>query len=66
MGHTEGVGGQLADQVWSLWAALRAHQAGLGGRWMPAALDLAAHIDERYADPSAGGNALPPSLSRSV
>jgi uncharacterized protein YyaL (SSP411 family) len=55
MGHTEGVGGQLADQVWSMWAALRAHQAGLGNKWMPAALDLAAHIDERYGDPSAGG-----------
>jgi uncharacterized protein YyaL (SSP411 family) len=55
MGHTEGVGGQLADQVWGLWAALRAHQAGLGGKWMPAALDLAAHIDKRYGDPTAGG-----------
>jgi uncharacterized protein YyaL (SSP411 family) len=55
MEHTKGVGGQLADQVWSLWAALRAHQAGLGDRWMPVALDLAALIDTRFGDPSAGG-----------
>jgi uncharacterized protein YyaL (SSP411 family) len=55
MTHAEGVGGQLADQVWSLWAALRAHQAGLGDRWMPAALDLAGHIDEQYGDPNLGG-----------
>src|SRR5450759_554806 len=54
MDHAEGVGGQLTDQVWSLWAALRAHQAGLGNKWLPAALDLAAHIDERYSDPDAG------------
>src|ERR1700693_3236419 len=39
MTHAKGVGGQLADQVWSLWAALRAHQAGLGDRWMPAGRD---------------------------
>jgi uncharacterized protein len=55
MDHAEGVGGQLADQVWGLWAALRAHQAGLGDPWMPAALDLAGHIDDRYGDPKAGG-----------
>jgi uncharacterized protein len=55
MAHSEGVGGQLADQVWSLWAALRAHQAGLGGQWLPAALDLAVQIEERYGDPEVGG-----------
>ncbi|HEY4914120.1 MAG TPA: DUF255 domain-containing protein [Candidatus Dormibacteraeota bacterium] len=55
MAHAEGVGGQLADQVWSLWAALRAHQAGLGDRWLPAALDLAAHIEQQYGDPNLGG-----------
>jgi uncharacterized protein YyaL (SSP411 family) len=55
MTHAEGVGGQLADQVWSMWAALRAHQAGLGDRWMPAALDLAGHLDEVYGDPNLGG-----------
>ena len=55
MTHAEGVGAQLTDQVWSLWAALRAHQAGLGDQWMPAALDLATHVDERYGDPRAGG-----------
>ena len=55
MSHAEGVGGLLTDQVWSLWAALRAHQAGLGDQWLPIALDLAAHLDERYGDPNAGG-----------
>jgi uncharacterized protein YyaL (SSP411 family) len=55
MSHAEGVGAQLTDQVWSLWAALRAHQAGLGDQWMPAALDLAAHLEERYGDPRSGG-----------
>jgi uncharacterized protein YyaL (SSP411 family) len=55
MTHAEGVGAQLTDQVWSLWAALRAHQAGLGDQWMPAALDLAAHLDQGYGDPRAGG-----------
>ncbi len=55
MSHAEGVGAQLTDQVWSLWAALRAAQAGLGDHWMPAALDLAAHLEERYGDPRSGG-----------
>jgi len=55
MTHTEGVGGQLADQAWSMWAAVRAHQHGLGERWMPAALDLAAHIEKRYGDRDLGG-----------
>jgi uncharacterized protein YyaL (SSP411 family) len=55
MAHAEGVGGQLGDQVWSLWAALRAHQHGLGDRWMPIALDLAAHIEDTYGDAQLGG-----------
>jgi uncharacterized protein YyaL (SSP411 family) len=55
MTHAEGVGGQLGDQVWSLWAALRAYQHGLGDRWLPIAVDLAAHIEERYADSQLGG-----------
>jgi len=55
MTHAEGVGGQLADQVWSLWAALRAYQHGLGEKWMEVALDLATHIEERYGDPELGG-----------
>ncbi|MGH7764453.1 MAG: thioredoxin domain-containing protein [Candidatus Dormibacteraceae bacterium] len=55
MAHAEGVGGQLTDQVWSLWAAVRAHQHGLGGRWLPAAIDLATHLDERYGDSELGG-----------
>jgi len=53
--HAEGVGGQLADQVWSMWAFLRAHQAGLGDQWLPAATDLATHLDARYGDPNLGG-----------
>src|SRR4029077_12697971 len=55
MTHAEGVGGQLGDQVWSLWAAVRAHSAGLGGRWLPAAKDLASHLEQRYGDPELGG-----------
>jgi uncharacterized protein YyaL (SSP411 family) len=55
MSHTDAAGGQLADQAWSLLAALRAQQAGLGDRWMPIALDLAAHLEERYADRELGG-----------
>jgi uncharacterized protein YyaL (SSP411 family) len=55
MHHTTGVGGQLSDQVWSVWAAVRAHQAGLGDQWLPAAMDLAARLDERYGDPNLGG-----------
>jgi uncharacterized protein YyaL (SSP411 family) len=48
MTHTHGASGQLADQVWSLWAAVRAHR-------IPIALDLAEHIETRYADPELGG-----------
>ena len=55
MTHAEGVGGQLADQVWSLLAALRAYQHGLGSRWKDIAVDLAAHVEQRYADPELGG-----------
>ena len=53
--HAEGAGGQLGDQVWGLWAALRAHQAGLGGEWLARAVDIAQHLEERYADPELGG-----------
>jgi len=55
MAHAEGVGGQLADQVWSLWAAVRAYQHGLGSSWMDIALDLAEHLEEAYGDPELGG-----------
>ncbi|HSS61468.1 MAG TPA: DUF255 domain-containing protein [Candidatus Limnocylindrales bacterium] len=55
MTHTDGVSGQLGDQVWSLWAALRAYQHGLGDVWLQIARDLAVHIDERYGDPDHGG-----------
>jgi hypothetical protein len=53
--HFEDVSGQLADQVWSLWAAVRAYGWGLGDRWMQIALDLAAHLEEHYGDPELGG-----------
>jgi uncharacterized protein YyaL (SSP411 family) len=53
--HSEGVAGQLPDQVWGLWAAVRAHQAGLGGDWLAIARDIAQHIEDRYADPELGG-----------
>lgn len=53
--HIEGAGGQLGDQVWGLWAAVRAHQAGLGGRWIETAAEIATHLEERYADRDLGG-----------
>ena len=53
--HTDDTGGQLGDQVWGLWAAARAHQAGLGDQWLPRAVDIAAHIEEDYADRDLGG-----------
>jgi uncharacterized protein YyaL (SSP411 family) len=55
MAHAEGVGGQLGDQVWSFWAAIRAHQYGLGERWLTIALDLASHLEDRYRDERRGG-----------
>jgi len=48
MTHTEGVRGQLGDQVWSLWAAVRSNRLEM-------ALDLASHVEERYADQDLGG-----------
>jgi hypothetical protein len=55
MAHADGVGGQLADQVWSLWAALRAYQHGLGERWLEIARDLASHVEVRFGDRELGG-----------
>jgi uncharacterized protein YyaL (SSP411 family) len=46
--HTDGVGGQLADQVWGLLAAVRAG-------WAERAGELLAHLDERYGDATLGG-----------
>ena len=46
--HAEGIGGQLGDQAWSLWAAVRSNRIDI-------ATDLAAHLEERYADPDLGG-----------
>jgi uncharacterized protein YyaL (SSP411 family) len=56
MTHAQGAGraqgdhqvGQLGDQVWSLWAAVRSNR-------LPVALDLAAHLEDRYADQDLGG-----------
>jgi uncharacterized protein YyaL (SSP411 family) len=53
--HSEGVAGQLPDQVWGLWAAVRAHEAGLDGDWLARARDIAQHIEDRYADLDLGG-----------
>ncbi len=53
--HAEGSGGQLGDQVWALLAAVRAFQAGLGARWLETAEQLAAHLEEAYADHAFGG-----------
>ena len=55
MTHSEGVGGQLGDQVWSLWAAVRAYQHGFGERWLQMAHDLADHLETRYGDSQLGG-----------
>ncbi|HET7418943.1 MAG TPA: DUF255 domain-containing protein [Candidatus Dormibacteraeota bacterium] len=55
MTHAEGTGGQLGDQVWSLWAAVRAYQHGFGERWLGIAEDLAEHMESKYSDPSLGG-----------
>jgi uncharacterized protein len=48
MSHTDGVQGQLGDQAWSLWAAVRSNRLEI-------ALDLASQLEERYADPELGG-----------
>jgi uncharacterized protein YyaL (SSP411 family) len=53
--HAEAGGGQLGDQVWALLAAVRAFQAGLGPRWLEIAEQLAAHLEEAYADRDFGG-----------
>src|SRR5713101_7658900 len=51
LAHSDGVAGQLPDQVWGLWAAVRAHQAGLGSHWLEDARDIAQHLEDQYADP---------------
>jgi uncharacterized protein YyaL (SSP411 family) len=55
LSHIDSTGGQLGDQVWGLWAAVRAHQAGLGKAWLPTALDIATHLEHRYSDSELGG-----------
>jgi hypothetical protein len=55
LAHAEGVAGQLPDQVWGLWAAVRAHQSGLDGQWLANARDIAQHLEDRYSDPELGG-----------
>jgi uncharacterized protein YyaL (SSP411 family) len=53
--HTEGVGGQLGDNVWGMLAATRAYQGGLGRKWLDIAVDLGRHLEDRFADSSLGG-----------
>ena len=53
--HGEGVDGQLPDQAWGLWAAVRAYQSGLPGDWLAKARDIARHLDDRYGDLELGG-----------
>jgi uncharacterized protein YyaL (SSP411 family) len=53
--HAPGVAGQLPDQAWGLWAAVRAHQSGLGTEWLERARDIAQHLEDRYADRELGG-----------
>jgi uncharacterized protein len=48
MTHADNAGGQLGDQVWSLWAAVRSNRLEI-------AIDLASHLEERYADQELGG-----------
>ncbi len=55
MSHAAGAGGQLADQAWSMLAAVRAHQRGLGAGWLEVARDLAEHLEASYGDPELGG-----------
>jgi uncharacterized protein len=54
LGHTVDTGGQLGDQVWGLWAAVRAAGA-LGGPWPERAVALADHLEAEYADAELGG-----------
>jgi len=64
MTHTDGAAGaerapqavgQLGDQVWAMYAAVRAYQHGFGEKWLAIAEDLAEHIESRYGDPELGG-----------
>jgi len=55
LAHAEDSSGQLPDQVWGLWAAVRAHQAGASGDWLARARDIAQHLEERFADQELGG-----------
>ena len=53
--HTTGLGGQLGDQAWGLWASARAAAAGLGDVWRVRSLELAEHLLTAYGDPELGG-----------
>ena len=55
MAHTDGVGGQLGDQVWALLAATRAAAAGAGPTWLETARSLAENLEAGYGDPELGG-----------
>jgi uncharacterized protein YyaL (SSP411 family) len=53
--HAADVGGQLGDQAWGLWAAVRAAAAGLDGPWRERAIELAGVLERVYGDPELGG-----------
>jgi uncharacterized protein YyaL (SSP411 family) len=53
--HAKGVAGQLGDQAWGLWAAVRAAAAGLSGPWRDRAVELAGVMERAYADADLGG-----------
>ena len=53
--HAQGIGGQLGDQAWGVLAAVRAYESGIGDRWLEIAIELAGHLEDRYADQELGG-----------
>ncbi|MDQ6692669.1 MAG: DUF255 domain-containing protein [Candidatus Dormibacteraeota bacterium] len=55
MAHSEGVTGQLGDQVWALLAAARAFQSNLGTIWLDRAESLARHLESAHGDRELGG-----------
>jgi uncharacterized protein YyaL (SSP411 family) len=55
LAHSDGVTGQLPDQVWGLWSAVRAHQAGLGDVARVREPVIAQHLEDQFADPDLGG-----------
>jgi hypothetical protein len=54
MDRTEGVGGQLQDQVWALRASVWAAARGLGDVWRDRAVALAEQMKRRYGNQAGG------------